>query len=140
MEDLVLPRVPVPLLESKLSVLAIKRQLALLSPAGFPEFVPGAALELVLVRYHGLVRGRPGLLVETSHDVDVDQLRTFIAPAILAEKSAFGGLLPGRLPYLAAKGLAALLLYPLVWLDPLLDHSSARDRIPGGYFVIAERR
>lgn len=53
--------------------------------------------------------------------------------------AAFGGLLPGRAPYLAAKGTAALLLHPLTWLDPLLDLSSARDRIPGGYFVVARK-
>ena len=53
--------------------------------------------------------------------------------------AAFGGLLPGRGPYLAAKGAAALLLHPLTWLDPLLDRSSARDRIPGGYYVIARK-
>ena len=53
--------------------------------------------------------------------------------------AAFGGLLPGRGAYLAAKGAAALLLYPLTWLDPLLNRSSARDRIPGGYYVIAQK-
>jgi SAM-dependent methyltransferase len=53
--------------------------------------------------------------------------------------AAFGGLFPGRRPYLAVKGAAALLLYPLTWLDPLLDRSSARDRIPGGYYVIAQK-
>ncbi len=43
-----------------------------------------------------------------------------------------------ELLYKLAKGAAALLLRPLVWLDPLLRRSFARDRIPGGYYVIAE--
>ena len=41
--------------------------------------------------------------------------------------------------YLLTKGLSAVLLYPLKWLDPLLDTSLARDRIPGGFYVIARK-
>src|SRR5205085_186312 len=41
--------------------------------------------------------------------------------------------------YLAAKGAAALLLYPIKWLDPLMQRSPAADRICGGYYVIARK-
>ena len=41
--------------------------------------------------------------------------------------------------YLIAKALAALLFYPLKWLDPLLNESPQADRIPGGYYLIATK-
>jgi SAM-dependent methyltransferase len=41
--------------------------------------------------------------------------------------------------YLPSKGAAAIILAPLRLLDGLLARSSQRDRIPGGYFVIATR-
>lgn len=46
----------------------------------------------------------------------------------------------GRAPfYKAFKAIFALLLYPIKWLDFLFDHSPEKDRIPGGYFVIAQK-
>jgi SAM-dependent methyltransferase len=44
----------------------------------------------------------------------------------------------GRPPlYKVLKALFALLLYPVKWLDVLFALSPERDRIPGGYLVIA---
>lgn len=48
-----------------------------------------------------------------------------------------GRLAPGL--YMAAKGAAALLCYPLKWLDGWLAGGSARDRIPGGYLAVATK-
>lgn len=46
----------------------------------------------------------------------------------------------GRPPlYTALKALFALLLYPVKWLDFLFAVSPERDRIPGGYLVIAHK-
>ena len=42
-------------------------------------------------------------------------------------------------PYKALKGAFALLLYPLKWLDPLFNRSPERDRIPGGYLIVARK-
>jgi len=42
--------------------------------------------------------------------------------------------------YKPAKGLSAILFYPLKLFDAITDLSKERDRIPGGYFVIATRR
>jgi SAM-dependent methyltransferase len=39
--------------------------------------------------------------------------------------------------YLPVKGSFSLILYPLKWLDPLLNKGPGVDRIPGGYLVIA---
>ncbi len=52
--------------------------------------------------------------------------------------AVLGGVL-GELPYKLAKGGAALVLKPMTWLDPVLDRSSGRDRIPGGYYVLARK-
>lgn len=41
--------------------------------------------------------------------------------------------------YKTAKAVFALALYPLKWLDPLFAVSRERDRIPGGYLVIARK-
>ncbi len=41
--------------------------------------------------------------------------------------------------YWPAKATAALLLYPLKWLDVWLARGAQRDRIAGGYFVIARK-
>lgn len=41
--------------------------------------------------------------------------------------------------YKPAKGLTAILLYPLKWFDGLGERSAERDRIAGGYFVVATR-
>jgi SAM-dependent methyltransferase len=47
----------------------------------------------------------------------------------------------GRAPlYKAFKAVFALLLFPLKWLDPLFTLSPERDRIAGGYIVIARKR
>ena len=42
--------------------------------------------------------------------------------------------------YHLAKGGAALLLYPIKWLDPLLLKGKQADRIAGGYYVIAHKK
>jgi SAM-dependent methyltransferase len=42
--------------------------------------------------------------------------------------------------YMPAKGLAALVCWPLQWFDVLTRFSNQRDRIPGGYFCIARKR
>jgi len=41
--------------------------------------------------------------------------------------------------YWPAKAAAALLLLPLKWLDGWMGRSAQRDRIAGGYFVIARK-
>jgi SAM-dependent methyltransferase len=41
--------------------------------------------------------------------------------------------------YYPVKGLVALLLYPVKWLDPLLLKGEQADRIAGGYYVIARK-
>jgi SAM-dependent methyltransferase len=47
----------------------------------------------------------------------------------------------GRAPlYKAFKAVFALMLFPLKWLDPLFTLSPERDRIAGGYIVIARKR
>lgn len=46
----------------------------------------------------------------------------------------------GRPPfYKVLKALFALLLFPIKWLDVLFADSPERDRIPGGYLVIARK-
>jgi SAM-dependent methyltransferase len=46
----------------------------------------------------------------------------------------------GRRPlYKSLKGLFSLLLFPLKWLDSVFAASPERDRIPGGYLVIAHK-
>ncbi|CAN2039108.1 hypothetical protein GMMP15_1040015 [Candidatus Magnetomoraceae bacterium gMMP-15] len=42
--------------------------------------------------------------------------------------------------YIPIKGLAALLLFPLKWLDPILSRGNQVDRIAGGYYVIAKKK
>jgi SAM-dependent methyltransferase len=42
--------------------------------------------------------------------------------------------------YLPAKGLLAIILYPLKWLDPILSGSTSADRVAGGYLVTARHR
>ena len=42
--------------------------------------------------------------------------------------------------YRPVKGITALLAWPLQWLDKLTHLSSEKDRIPGGYFCVAEKR
>ncbi len=54
----------------------------------------------------------------------------------------FGAVLASRcLPalYLPTKGLLALLLAPVKWLDPLMRTGAQSDRVAGGYFVIAHK-
>jgi SAM-dependent methyltransferase len=41
--------------------------------------------------------------------------------------------------YWPVKALAAVVLYPLKWLDGWLGRGAQRDRIAGGYFVIARK-
>jgi SAM-dependent methyltransferase len=41
--------------------------------------------------------------------------------------------------YFPVKGTAALLFYPLKWLDPLLLRAAQADRVAGGYYVIAQK-
>lgn len=41
--------------------------------------------------------------------------------------------------YIFLKALFALLLYPIKWLDPILDFSNQKNRIPGGYYLIAKK-
>lgn len=55
----------------------------------------------------------------------------------------FGAVLTSRFfpsLYHAFKGVMALGLYPLKWLDPLLLGSAQADRIAGGYYVIASKQ
>jgi SAM-dependent methyltransferase len=47
--------------------------------------------------------------------------------------------LPYSRLYMPAKGAAAVALYPIKWLDPLMQRSAQADRICGGYYVIARR-
>lgn len=42
--------------------------------------------------------------------------------------------------YLYVKGLMSLLLFPIKLFDPLLNNSTQKDRIAGGYFAIARKR
>jgi SAM-dependent methyltransferase len=51
------------------------------------------------------------------------------------------GLAAALLPasYLIVKGLAALLFYPLKWLDAWLLRAGQRDRIAGGYVAIGKK-
>lgn len=42
--------------------------------------------------------------------------------------------------YRPLKGLFALLLYPIKWLDPLLRGHPEANRIPGGYFIQVEKQ
>ena len=54
----------------------------------------------------------------------------------------FGSVLASRLwpaLYMPMKGLLALLLAPIKWLDPLLRAGPQADRVAGGYFVIAQK-
>jgi SAM-dependent methyltransferase len=53
--------------------------------------------------------------------------------------ACLAGVLGSDALYKIAKGSAAVLLYPLKWFDPVLEGSLGRDRIPGGYFVIARK-
>lgn len=41
--------------------------------------------------------------------------------------------------YLPCKGIAALLLFPFKWVDPLLLKGKQSDRIAGGYYVVAKK-
>lgn len=41
--------------------------------------------------------------------------------------------------YYPSKALAALLLFPIKWLDPILIRSFQADRIAGGYYIIAHK-
>lgn len=41
--------------------------------------------------------------------------------------------------YIPMKGLFAILLYPIKWLDFWFRLSAQRDRIPGGYYAIAKK-
>jgi hypothetical protein len=41
--------------------------------------------------------------------------------------------------YWPAKAATAVLLYPLKWLDGWMQRGAQRDRIAGGYFVIARK-
>ncbi|MGV3485680.1 MAG: methyltransferase domain-containing protein [Planctomycetaceae bacterium] len=42
--------------------------------------------------------------------------------------------------YKAFKAIFALLLFPIKWLDHLFKYSREKDRIAGGYYVIARKR
>jgi len=50
----------------------------------------------------------------------------------------FSALIPAL--YKPAKALFALGLYPVKWLDPLLQRSRERHRIPGGYYVVCGKQ
>ena len=59
---------------------------------------------------------------------------------ILVEFAAgMAALVVGR-AYHPVKGIAAIMLYPLRWLDPLLSKGAQRDRIAGGYFGIGKKQ
>lgn len=45
----------------------------------------------------------------------------------------------GARAYPIAKALFAILLFPMKWLDWFFDRSAQRDRIAGGYFVLATK-
>jgi SAM-dependent methyltransferase len=72
------------------------------------------------------------------------QIRIAVGPAtgfyrIAVEFVAgFAARLAGRL-YRPAKGVAALLCYPVKWLDRWLAGGDERDRIAGGYLAIATK-
>ena len=53
----------------------------------------------------------------------------------------FAGLFSIFIPklYIISKGFFSISLYPLKVLDHLFKYSSQKDRIPGGYFVIARK-
>ncbi len=53
----------------------------------------------------------------------------------------FSVLLSVPLPFLytAFKALFAIALYPIKWLDYIMQFSKQADRIPGGYYVIAKK-
>jgi hypothetical protein len=42
--------------------------------------------------------------------------------------------------YTPAMGLAALILTPVRWVDPLTVRSPQKDRIPAGYYCIARKQ
>jgi SAM-dependent methyltransferase len=55
---------------------------------------------------------------------------------VAVEFCAILGSLPTSRLYRPAKGLAAILLYPIKWFDPLLARSPEAHRIGGGFFVV----
>lgn len=58
---------------------------------------------------------------------------------ILVEFAAALFSIPVPFFYGPLKAFFAVLLFPLKWLDVLFEFSRERDRIPGGYFVIARK-
>ena len=58
---------------------------------------------------------------------------------ILVELFAVTASILSRHFYIPAKGIAAILLSPIKLLDLVSDRSSQSDRIPGGYYIIAEK-
>jgi len=79
------------------------------------------------------------------HDLEVNEIGQSIGPAFGIHRIAteFWAVLISRLvprAYKPAKGLFALLLYPIKWTDRFLMGSPEADRIAGGYFVIAQKR
>lgn len=55
---------------------------------------------------------------------------------IAVEFAAIFGSVFSRRLYRPAKGAAAILLYPLKWIDPLLSRSAEAHRIGGGFFMV----
>lgn len=47
--------------------------------------------------------------------------------------------IPIHILYRPSKAFFSLLLYPIKWLDPLLNMSSERYRISGGFYVVCEK-
>ncbi len=59
---------------------------------------------------------------------------------ILVEFMAVNASIVSQRLYRPVKGLAAILAWPLQWLDLLTPLSAEKDRIPGGYFCVAVKR
>ncbi|MCP4675123.1 MAG: methyltransferase domain-containing protein [Deltaproteobacteria bacterium] len=59
---------------------------------------------------------------------------------ILVEYFAVTASVLGDAMYLPVKGAAAVLLSPLKLTDGLSKYASQRDRIPGGYYILARKR
>lgn len=86
-------------------------------------------------------------IVELARQAGFDdiELHTSVGPAVGAYRIGveFLAILGSRIApglYRYAKGAAALLLFPLKWLDPLLRGHPQAYRIAGGFFIVATKR
>ena len=82
-----------------------------------------------LLRQAGLPVGRV--------EIAVGPATGFYRIAVEFTAALFGRLTPGL--YRPAKGAAALLCYPIKWLDRWLAGGPERDRIVGGYLAVATK-